>query len=104
MLLKTTNTNKAKLKNTKKLKVVQKFVRINIDSKLDKILSEYMREYPLLSNSDIIKMLVSKGIRQKQKQTFKQILGNQIYLNQDNEENQFQWLIDNGLDRKSKNN
>jgi len=85
---------KTKLKSKK---VVQKFVRVNIDAKLDKILREYNQEYPLFSNAEIIKMLISQGIRQKQKQSFKQILRGQMFVDLDDEQDQFDWLRKNNF-------
>ena len=83
-------------------KKIQKFVRLNIDDKLEKILIDYSKEYPLFNNTDIIRMILSKGIRSKQTRTFKEILSGRNFIDIDEEEAQFQWLIDNGLDRKSK--
>ena len=89
-----TVTTKTKLKTKK---TVQKFVRINIDTKLDKILAEYNQEYPLFSNAEIIKMLISKGIRQNQKQRFKQILQGQSFVDVGGEQDQFDWLRKNNF-------
>ena len=90
------------LKTQKKIQKAQKFVRLNIDEKLEKILIDYSKEYPLFNNTDIIRMILSKGIRSKQTRTFKEILSGRNFIDIDEEEAQFQWLIDNGLDRKSK--
>jgi hypothetical protein len=92
---------KLKTKSTA-TKTVQKFVRVNIDSRLDKILNQYSQDYPLFSNSDIIRMLISRGIRRNQLQSFKTILSGNTFIDMnDNEDSQYQWLVDNGLDRKS---
>jgi hypothetical protein len=80
-----------------KVKSPQKFVRINIDPKLDKILIDLSREYPLFSNAEIIKMLLSKGIRQTQKNSFEDILSGQEFLNYKTEKEQFDFLKKNKL-------
>lgn len=73
-----------KVKNPK---TKQKFVRINIDQKLDNYFSLYEKEYPLLNRADIVKMLLSQSIRQNQKsQTFKQILKNSTFLDPQDED------------------
>lgn len=91
---------KVKTKKITKNKTIQKFVRINIDEKLDVILSSYSLEYPLFSNAEIIKMLISKGISKNKKNSFSQILLNQEFINVDEKE-QFQWLEVNQISRKS---
>ena len=73
-------TVKLKTKTTLKPKSVQRFVRINIDEKLNKILNEYSDEYPLFTNAEIIKLLISKGISQNKKLSFGQILSNQEFV------------------------
>ena len=94
-------TVKLKTKTTTKPKSVQKFVRINIDEKLNKILNEYSDEYPLFTNAEIIKLLISKGISQNKKLSFGQILSNQEFVDIP-EEDQFKWLIQNQISRKLK--
>jgi hypothetical protein len=76
----------------------QSFVRITIDDTLDSILSLYERDYPLLSRSDIIKMLLSQSISINQKRkSFKQILANSTFLDTDDEDEQFEILRKEGL-------
>ncbi len=86
---------------TVKPKSIQRFVRINIDEKLNKILNEYSNEYPLFTNAEIIKLLISKGISQNKKPSFSQILSNQEFVDIP-EGDQFKWLIQNQISRKSK--
>lgn len=50
-------TTKTKSKQNPK---TQKFVRLNLDANLDKMLLEYEQKYSLLSRSDIIRMLLSE--------------------------------------------
>ena len=90
-----------KVKTTTKLKSTQRFVRINIDEKLNKVLNEYSDEYPLFTNAEIIKLLISKGISQNKKSSFSQILSNQKFVDVD-EVDQFQWLDKNQISRKVK--
>ena len=45
-------------KTTKKPK--QKFIRLNLDDKLEALLQKYESKYTLLSRSDIIRMLLSE--------------------------------------------
>lgn len=74
---------------------------VKIDYKSDKILNKYSQEPPLFTNAEIIKMLISQVIRKKQTLSFKQILSGQEFLNIEDQNAQFKWLVDNGLDRKS---
>ena len=90
-----------KVKTIAKSKSTQRFVRINIDAKLNKILNEYSDEYPLFTNAEIIKLLISKGISQNKKSSFSQILSNQKFVDVD-EVDQFQWLDKNQISRKVK--
>lgn len=84
-----------KVKNPK---TKQKFVRINIDQKLDNYFNLYEKEYPLLNRADIVKMLLSQSIRQNQKsQTFKQILKNSTFLKPQDEDAQFDFLTKQGF-------
>jgi hypothetical protein len=55
---------------TKKLstKSVQKFVRLNLDEKLDQLLTEFEQQYQLLNRSDIIRMLLSEIYYTKKQQ------------------------------------
>ena len=48
---------------TKSAKTKQKFVRINIDPKLEHYLSLYEEKYPLFSRSDVVRMLLSQSIK-----------------------------------------
>jgi hypothetical protein len=55
--------NKAKPTNTVTTKTPQKVVRITIDAKLQDILDNMQNQYPLLSNTDLIKVLMSNGYK-----------------------------------------
>ena len=73
---------------------------VKIDYKLDKILNQYNQEFPLFTNAEIIKMPIPQVIRKKQTLSFKQILSDQEFLDIEDQNAQFKWLVDNGLDRK----
>ena len=76
----------------------QRFIRITLDSKLEKILSLLQEEFPLLSNIEIIKMLISIGFKNKQKSmSFKEILASHTFLEIETEDEQFEFLRQNGL-------
>lgn len=81
--------------NKKTDKTKQSFVRINIDDKLDKILSRYQRDYPLLSRADIIKMLLSQSIRANQ--TLAEVMEGAEFLDVEGEDEQFDFLDKHGL-------
>lgn len=51
-----------KSETLKKGKPKQKFVRLNIDERLESVLQEYENRYSLLSRSDIVRMLLSEAI------------------------------------------
>lgn len=42
----------------------QRIVRINVDSTLDKFINQVREEYPLLSDSEALKIIISKGIKE----------------------------------------
>jgi lipid II:glycine glycyltransferase (peptidoglycan interpeptide bridge formation enzyme) len=76
----------------------QRFIRITLDPKLEKILSLLQEEFPLLDNIEIIKMLISIGFKNKQKSmSFKQILSDHTFLDIETEDEQFEFLRQNGL-------
>jgi hypothetical protein len=63
---------------SKVTKKKQKFIRLNIDEKLENLLKVLETEYPLLSKVDIIRMLLSKAIKENEKNiSLSQILDKQ---------------------------
>ena len=73
---------------------------VKIDYILDKFLNPYNQESPLFTNAEITKMPIPQGLRKKQILSFKQILSDQEFLDIEDQNTQFKWLVDNGLDRK----
>ncbi len=63
----------------KTLKPVQKFVRIQIDPKLESILQQYEQKYQLLNRPDIVKIIISETLFFK-KQQLKDIFQTQSRL------------------------
>jgi metal-responsive CopG/Arc/MetJ family transcriptional regulator len=51
---------KTLLKKATASKTKQRFIRLNLDQKLDQMLSEFEVQYKLLNRSDIIRMLLSE--------------------------------------------
>jgi hypothetical protein len=64
-----------KTKNTSKTKSKQKFLRLNLDSKLDNFIQSYQSKYSLLSQGDIVRMLLSEIYYQKQTESRQKMLG-----------------------------
>jgi hypothetical protein len=64
-----------KTKNTPKVKSKQKFLRLNLDSKLDNFIQSYQSKYSLLSQGDIVRMLLSEIYYQKQTESRQKMLG-----------------------------
>jgi hypothetical protein len=79
-----------------KKQLQQKFIRITLDSKLQLITDRYSEDYPLLGQSEILKMLICNGLK-KEKNTFKQILANSQFADVIDEDEQFQILKQNDL-------
>lgn len=48
---------------TLKSKTKQKIVRINIDSNLDYYLAQIKSKYPLLTDSEALKLIISSGLK-----------------------------------------
>jgi len=88
---------KTKFKNNSKVK--QKFIRINIDDKLDTILNKYAIEYPLFSRSDIVKLLLSRVIRQDEEKSLLKIMEGASFIDISDEDEQFDFLRKNSLSK-----
>ena len=75
---------KVKTKTTKTTpKTKQKFIRLNLDEKLNEILDFYQEKYTLLSKAEIVRMLLSEGVwklknssNNKSNTSFKEIFDN----------------------------
>ncbi|MEI6728555.1 MAG: hypothetical protein WCK98_02825 [bacterium] len=79
-------------------KKTQRFIRLNVDDKLDYYFKLLERDYPLMSRSELLKMLVSQALSQNQrKKSFKQILQGSNFINIENEDAQFEFLRKNGI-------
>jgi hypothetical protein len=86
------------VKTKSAIKTKQRFIRITLDPKLERILSLLQDEFPLLDNIEIIKMLISIGFKNKQKSlSFKEILANHTFLDMETEDEQFEFLRQNGF-------
>jgi hypothetical protein len=45
----------------KAIKKTQSFIRLNIDDKMQKYLDYMQKQYPFLSNTDIVRMIISQS-------------------------------------------
>jgi metal-responsive CopG/Arc/MetJ family transcriptional regulator len=92
---------KTKPKTSKKTSVskTQKFIRINIDDKLDSILNRYIKEYPLFNRSDIVKLLLSKAIKQDSDKSLLDIMKGATFIDIDDENAQFAFLRKHNLSK-----
>jgi hypothetical protein len=46
---------------SKPAKTTQSFIRLNIDDKMQKYLDYMQKQYPFLSNTDIVRMIISQS-------------------------------------------
>jgi hypothetical protein len=91
---------KVKTKTTKTTpKTKQKFIRLNLDEKLNEILDFYQEKYTLLSKAEIVRMLLSEGVwklknssNNQSNTSFKEILSSGKFLNIENEDEQFAFV------------
>lgn len=75
------------VKTKSTIKTKQRFIRITLDPKLERILSLLQDEFPLLDNIEIIKMLISIGYKNHQKtKTLKDVLAGQQFIDIESEE------------------
>lgn len=93
---------KIKSKTVKKIaltKKSQKFIRINIDDKLDSILNRYSSDYPLFNKSDIVKLLLSKAIKQDSDKSLLEVMKGANFVDIEDEDTQFTFLRKHGLSK-----
>lgn len=91
---------KTRSKTGKKMalaKKPQKFIRINIDDKLDSILNRYTKDYPLFNRSDIVKLLLSRAIKQDSDKSLLEVMKGASFVDIEDEEGQFALLRKHGL-------
>jgi|688.fasta_scaffold471879_2 hypothetical protein len=84
-------------KKTTSAKKPQKFIRINIDDKLDSVLNHYSKDYPLFNRSDIVKLLLSRAIKQDLDKSLLEVMKGASFVDIEDEEAQFALLRKHGL-------